>query len=164
MGEAPVSTEQPQTRQAPRVQAPDVDPSRQGDPLRPAAQRPAPPVRLILPIRDRATFAALRETSARARSGPVTVRWAAGANANAVHVAYSVGRRAGGAVVRNRIRRRLRAGMRSIGNELAGGAYLVAADPLASALAFADLCGRLRDAARRAAAMAVSSGVRMDAQ
>jgi ribonuclease P protein component len=41
-------------------------------------------------------------------------------------VAYAVGRRAGGAVVRNRIRRRLRAATRAHADELAPGrAYLV---------------------------------------
>jgi ribonuclease P protein component len=52
-------------------------------------------------------------------------------------VAYAIGRRVGPAVVRNRLRRRLRA----IFAEVAPppGDYLVAADPAAADLSFSDL-------------------------
>ena len=49
-------------------------------------------------------------------------------------VAYAVGRRVGGAVVRNRLRRRLRHVVHDLAPELASGAYLVAATSAASAL------------------------------
>jgi ribonuclease P protein component len=54
-------------------------------------------------------------------------------------VAYAVGRSVGGAVQRNRLRRRLRAIMSELGAELAGGAYLVGAAPGAAALSFGEL-------------------------
>jgi ribonuclease P protein component len=53
-------------------------------------------------------------------------------------VAYSVGRRIGGAVVRNRLRRRLRAAVADIPG-LVPGAYLVGVSPGATALAYEDL-------------------------
>ena len=52
-------------------------------------------------------------------------------------VAYAVGRRVGGAVARNRVRRRLRALAR--GSPPPGGAWLVAAAPGTASASFADL-------------------------
>jgi len=54
-------------------------------------------------------------------------------------VAYAIGRRVGGAVGRNRLRRRLRAVMFEHGAKLRPGAYLVGAGPGATALSFEEL-------------------------
>jgi ribonuclease P protein component len=55
-------------------------------------------------------------------------------------VAYAVGRRTGNAVVRNRLRRRLRAAVHEHGDLLAPGtAYLVGAEPSAATMSFAAL-------------------------
>jgi ribonuclease P protein component len=54
-------------------------------------------------------------------------------------VAYSVGRRIGPAVVRNRLRRRLRAIVADFTAQLAPGAYLISAGPRAAQMSFADL-------------------------
>jgi ribonuclease P protein component len=53
-------------------------------------------------------------------------------------VAYAVGRRAGKAVKRNRLRRRLRAAVDQV-RDLAPGAYLVAAGPEAAEMGFEEL-------------------------
>lgn len=92
---------------------------------------------VIWRIRDRATFEALRRSGRRARRGPVTVTYAAG-GAPHPRVAYAVGKRAGKAVVRNRLRRRLRSAVAGVAG-LEPGAYLVAADPGASGLSYEDL-------------------------
>ena len=64
-------------------------------------------------------------------------------------VAYAVGRGVGGAVVRNRVRRRLRAATREHGGELVPGrAYLVSAAGRASDAGFAELSTSLHDALR----------------
>jgi ribonuclease P protein component len=61
-------------------------------------------------------------------------------------VAFAIGRKVGGAVVRNRLRRRLRSILRSL--DLAPGGYLVGVtpDPAASSLSFAQLSALVRQA------------------
>jgi len=62
-------------------------------------------------------------------------------------VAYAVGRGIGGAVTRNRVRRRLRAATRAhAANLVPGRAYLVGATPAAAGVSYADLSNALRDA------------------
>ena len=93
-------------------------------------------------IGDRATFQAFRRTRWRCRQGPVAVAHVpATPGDDRVRVAYAVGRRVGGAVVRNRVRRQLRAVMRSLhaAGALSPGAYLVSVFPGADRLRFADL-------------------------
>jgi ribonuclease P protein component len=70
-------------------------------------------------------------------------------------VAYAIPRAVGGAVERNRLRRRLRAVVRELEPELvAGGAYLVGAGPAAMTATPAQLRDDLRTALRAAAARA----------
>ena len=83
-------------------------------------------------ITDRATFAALRLSDHRARRGPLSVTWLPPKVKDGVEpprVAFAVGRTAGPAVCRNRIRRRLRAGLRELSAQsaLPAGAYLISA-------------------------------------
>ena len=66
-------------------------------------------------------------------------------------VAYTVGKRTGGAVVRNRLRRRLRAAVRDTASELAAGAYLVTAGRGASELSFEELKVQVKEAMTAAA-------------
>jgi ribonuclease P protein component len=87
-------------------------------------------------VRDRETFERLRRSRVRARRGPVSVTWAPPASSEAAggapRVAFAVARRVGTAVVRNRLRRRIRAILADAG--LAPGAYLVSVRPEAAAL------------------------------
>ena len=139
MSEAHVSTEQPETGQAPRVPSPDVDKRRQGHPVRPSAQGSSAPVGLIWSIRDRTTFGTLRRSGRRVRRGPVTVTWVPGDPSDPPRVAYAVGRMVGGAVVRNRVKRRLRAISQEARPLLHSGAYLVGVNAKATSLSYRDL-------------------------
>lgn len=67
---------------------------------------------------------------------------------SAVEVAYGIGRPVGPAVVRNRVRRRLRVLMREslADGLLQDGRYLVSVSPSAVDATFADLRGHLRTA------------------
>jgi ribonuclease P protein component len=91
-------------------------------------------------VQSRSSFAALRQHGRRARSGALRVIYlpAPDAGAPAVpRVAFSISRAVGGAVVRNRIRRRLRAACSEL--DPAPGTYLLTATPAAATCGYADL-------------------------
>jgi len=69
----------------------------------------------------------------------VSVTFVPRATGTAPQVAYAVGRRVGGAVVRNRLRRRLRAIMADTVEALPPGAYLVSTGPGGAGLPFEEL-------------------------
>jgi ribonuclease P protein component len=99
----------------------------------------------LLVVRGRESFAALSRQGRRVREGPVTVVYRA--DTTAPRVAFSVGRAVGPAVVRNRLRRRLR--VLWGGAAPAGGDYLIVAAPAAAGLSFAQLGTRLEAALAR---------------
>lgn len=96
-------------------------------------------------VERRDTFSALRRARRR-RQGPLAVSWVAGDPAEPPRVAFTVGRRVGSAVVRNRLRRRLRSIMREAAPRLLPGAYLVGAAPDAARLPYAHLRALLLEA------------------
>lgn len=104
-------------------------------------------------IHRQATFRALTRPDGRAQRGPVTVAFSfrAPEGASVPVVGYAIGRRHGGAVVRNRLRRRLREAARVSGADLPPGAYLVRPAPAAAGLGFDELCRTVRAAALAAA-------------
>ena len=104
-------------------------------------------------IRGRSTFRALARSAARGRSGPISVSFVPDGVPPVPCVGYAIGRRHGNAVRRNRLRRRLRACVRSVagapGRPLAPGAYLVSADPAAADLDQPELERRVGEAIAR---------------
>ena len=94
----------------------------QGQPL--ASPRPE-----LWRVTDRRTFQALRQNGRRVRRGPLTVTWLAPAadDTTPPRAAFALGRAIGGAVVRNRVRRRLRAALRELqaDGRLPAGTYLL---------------------------------------
>jgi ribonuclease P protein component len=76
----------------------------------------------------------------------VTVTWVPGDSTEPPRVAFAIGRKAGGAVVRNRIRRRLRAIIREVEPLLQPGAYLVGAEAEASSMPYGELKTRVCEA------------------
>ena len=100
-------------------------------------------------ITDRRTFSALRRDGRRARSGAIALTWLpAPGDPTPPRVAFAVTRPSGGAVVRNRIRRRLRAALRELraAGSLPAGTYLVSAGPEVRTLPWSDLVARLSEA------------------
>lgn len=82
-------------------------------------------------ITDRAAFQALRRHGRRARRGPLSVTYlapAADVPPAPPRAGFAIGRATGGAVVRNRVRRRLRAALRELqaAGRLPAGTYLLA--------------------------------------
>jgi ribonuclease P protein component len=90
-------------------------------------------------ITDRGTFEALRRSPRRVRRGPITISFVEDEPGKTPRVAYAIGRRVGGAVHRNRLRRRLRAIAFELGPDLQPGAYLIAAAPAAAGLSYGEL-------------------------
>ena len=83
---------------------------------------------MIWRIRDRAVFARFRRDGRRARVGSLWMSVIADPAAVPPRVGFAVGRSAGSAPVRNRIRRRLRALASAHAETLMPGWYLVGAD------------------------------------
>ena len=60
-------------------------------------------------------------------------------------VGYSIGRRVGGAVVRNKVKRRLRSSMAQHIADLPDGLYLISTGPEVTSLSYADLDDRVAE-------------------
>lgn len=145
--ETHVSAQQAPSRQAPRVPPPDVDARRPARAPQPPTEGASSAVGVIWRVRDQASFAALRQRGRRVREGPVTVTFLhetdPKAQAEPPKVAFAVGRRVGGAVRRNRVRRRLRSIMRELAGRPDGvlepGSYLVGVRPDVTTLSYQEL-------------------------
>lgn len=149
--ETHVSTKQPEAQEDSRLPSAHAD---EGRPCRPEGPQEAwssTPVSLIWRVRDRDTFGRL----ARARPwrrGPITIRVVRTHGENdPPRVAYAIGRKSGNAVVRNRLRRRLRSAMSDTRGILKPGhSYLVSASSGAAGLTYSDLVFRVSEAVRAA--------------
>ena len=127
MREAHVPTQQPTPPQEARIPASHADPRRPGSPEGSSPQGPQAARRLIRRIHDHATFAQLGRARRWSR-GPVWIRALPGTPDQPPRIAYAIGRAVGGAVQRNRLRRRLRAVFAARSADLVpGGAFLVGA-------------------------------------
>ena len=93
----------------------------------------------IGPVRSRETFADLRRSSSRGRSGPVSVSFVERPEWDRPQVAYAVSRKVGNAVQRNLLRRRMRAIMSQQAEKLQVGAYIVQSNPDGRSLEFNEL-------------------------
>jgi ribonuclease P protein component len=139
MGEANLPAQEAQEDAHTRVSGPDVDAGGPSGAQGAAAERPPQAERLIWRIRDRATFAELAN-GRRRRRGPISMTFLPGDPSLPPRVAYAVGKRVGPAVVRNRVRRRLRAATQGHRAELQpGGTYLFGAGPAAACAPFAEI-------------------------
>lgn len=131
MREADLPAEPAEAQQEARISSTDAHArgSQRAEDASPA--RPRSAFRLIRRVRGHGTFRDLARAPAR-RQGALAARLLAGDPAQPPSVAYAVPRAFGGAVERNRLRRRLRAMVRELESELVpGGAYLLSAGPAA---------------------------------
>jgi ribonuclease P protein component len=160
--EAHIPAQQPPKGQEAWLPVPDVDEGRPQRPPIPSAQGPSPAVGLIWRIRDRRTFVEMRRRGRRTRHGVVAVTMlapTAPSVAEPPRVAFAVPRNVGTAVVRNRVRRQVRAHLTEVRAadpvRFSNGSWLFAILPGAAAvdrttlLADVDAClDRLTGAAR----------------
>ncbi len=125
--EAHLPTEQSSPRQEARFPPPDEHPRRASRASSAACQGPAQPVGLIWRIRERGAFRRLACEGRRTRAGVLWCTYLPDPSAMPPRVAYALGRAIGPAVVRNRLRRQLRALL--AGETLPPGLYLIGAQP-----------------------------------
>ncbi len=93
-------------------------------------------------ISERRTFQELRRRGRRARRGPLTVTWLATDEApQPTRAGFTIGKATGGAVVRNRVRRRLRAALRElqVSDRLRPGTYLLGGGPELATMPWSEL-------------------------
>lgn len=150
---------QPQARFPP----PHVGPRRPVDHQGPAPQGPSQALCLIDRVSGRDAFRRFRADGIRARSGPLTVVATPFGSTERPAVAFALPRTVGSAVVRNRLRRQLRAAARSLQEDglLPPASYLVIVRPAARGATMTTLRDHLAAAVRRLASDA--SAVRVDA-
>jgi ribonuclease P protein component len=103
-------------------------------------------------LRGRRTFADLSQRGRTVRSGPLRVRFLAAPEPGPALVGFAIGKKTGGAVDRNRIRRRLRAAVAAATTPLTSGFYLVSTDPSVLRLPFGDLVQAVEGVAEKVAA------------
>lgn len=116
------------------------------------------PARTVGRITTRAGFADLQRSPCRGASGPVRALFVA-AEADGEGIArtassqfgYAIGRQCGGAVVRNRLRRRMRGVAHLCAPHLPRGRYLIRLDPAAAGIPAADFRAHVAEALQRAA-------------
>jgi ribonuclease P protein component len=150
MREADLPAEQPEAEEEARIPVADAHargPRRSQDP---SPARPRPAVGLIWRVRGHAAFRDLARAPVR-RQGALSVRLVPGDPGAPPRVAYAVPRAVGGAVARNRLRRRLRAVVCDLEPDLLpGGAYLVGAGAAAVSATPTELRDTLAALLRRA--------------
>ena len=148
--EAYLSTQHPSSCQDARFPRPYEHARRPGRPQGSPRQGSRPPVGLIDSIRDRDVFVRLGRDGVRFRRGSLWCTYLADPALPRAHVAFAIGRPVGGAVVRNRLRRRLRMIVRD--QALRPGWWLIGARPDAVELTFDSLAETVAELAERVAA------------
>lgn len=146
--EAYLPAQRPEALEAPWLPPSDVDACGARGGAGPSPKGSGPAVGLIWRIRDRATFTELRRRGRRRREGPISVTWVPGPDHEPPKVAFAIGRKVGSAVVRNRLRRRLRGAFVELAaaGDVRPGAYLITTGVAAAGLSYEELKTNVRTA------------------
>jgi RNase P protein component len=143
-------TQCPEAGETARLSPSHVDAPGPDDHQEPSPARPGAAVSLIERVTDHGSFVALRHPAKRVRRGALRIAYLPDA-AGRRRCAYALSRRVGNAVVRNRIRRRLRSVFVALDREASAGAtpfpsgtYLVSATAAAADLPYATLLDTAR--------------------
>jgi ribonuclease P protein component len=147
--ETPISTAQPPARQEARLSSPNGYTSRQSGAKGSSPQRAQTFGSVTCKSLSRTQLAKLRACAAK-RSGPIAVSWIPLPTRQEKLVAFAISKRVGNAVVRTKLRRRLREAAR-LDPTLPAGGYLVRAQPKAAFLPYSVLAEHLHRAASLAA-------------
>ena len=153
MREADLPAEQPEAQEEARLPVADAHPCGARRPQDPSPARTRPAVGLIWRVRGHAAFRDLARAPVR-RQGALSARFLPVDGDGPPRVAYAIPRSVGGAVERNRLRRRLRATVRDLEPELRPGAYLVGAGASVMSTTPAELRESLATVLQRAAEQA----------
>lgn len=139
--EAHFPAQQPQASEEPWFSSPHGYACWPRNPEGTPQARPYPTRSLIGRVRSRSRFEALRRSRLRAGVGPVRIAFANGDSipTDKPHIAFAIGRRVGGAVIRNRLRRRLRAISGELSDRMLSGDYLIAVSAEATKLSYQEL-------------------------
>jgi ribonuclease P protein component len=139
MREEDLSAQQPEAQKEARFPASDAQSRGSRGRGASASQGTQRPVGLIWRVRDRASFRALA-ASRRHRRGVLTMTRVGSCPGDPPRVAFTIGRPVGNAVVRNRVRRRLRALSHAHAADFAPGhTYLIGAAPAAATATYHEL-------------------------
>jgi ribonuclease P protein component len=137
--EAHLSAEKPQASQEPRLPSPHGHSGRSCDPQGAPSPWADSSICLIGKVRGRSSFQAFRTTRQRTSIGPIRIAYVSDDAVSGPCVAFAIGRRVGGAVVRNRLRRRLRSVLGELAPQMEPGSYLVSTSPAAAQSSYDDL-------------------------
>lgn len=99
--------------------------------------------RPLASLSSKKSFAELSELGKRKSSANLSILYRT-SSGREIKIAFAIGKKVGKAVVRNKVKRRLKSVVRELSDGIPGGEYLVIAKPGISAKSFAELRGELR--------------------
>lgn len=147
--EAHISTQYPPSEKEARLSQSYEYPSRPSSAEEPPRKGPSSPVRLIGRIHERTILDRIAAEGKRVRSGSLWCSVVIDQSVPNANLAYAVGKRSGSAVVRNRIRRRLRAQFAALDSQLPTGYYLVGGAGEVATMKAATLTQQVKELVRK---------------
>jgi ribonuclease P protein component len=102
-------------------------------------------------VTKRAEFQEFRRPDGKGRSGPIAASFVSQLDQDPpIRMAFAISKRCGGAVERNRLRRRLREAVSALSLPVGPGRYLIRVEPEATSLSYEEVIHSLGQAMNRA--------------